>query len=140
MTTSNRKLVALHCGVWKEKRIVIRYKEARWEIYESLRPWDIREALGISLKIIEESVPGAVAKASKLDDKNFLSKKRRTRRYIAESPDLLYIDSPHLQSQAEGVAGHYVVTNIPWRDVPNILRLVCKAADIEYGSLANISL
>jgi hypothetical protein len=139
MTTASQKLVALHCSVWKEKRIVLRYKGGRWEVFESLRPWDIREALKISLEKIEKAVPGAVAKAAKLDDRNFMSKKRRTRRYIAESPDLLYIESPHLREHAEKVAGHYVVTNIPWRDVPHILRLACTAADIEYGSLANIS-
>lgn len=139
MATSKRKLVALHCSVRKERRLVFRYKDGRWEIFDSFRPWDIREALKIGMERIEEAVPGAVAKAAKLDDKNFMSKKLRTRRYIAESPDLLYIGSPHLQAQAEKVAGHYVVTNIPWRDVPHILRLTCKAAEIEYGSLANIS-
>src|SRR5581483_1989461 len=139
MTIANRKLIALHSRVSKEKRIVLRYKEGRWETFESLRPWDIREALKISLEKIEKAVPGAIAKAAKLDDKNFMSKTLRTRRYIAESPDLLYIESPHLRKHAEKVAGHYVVTNIPWRDVPHILKLACTAAGIEYGSLSSIS-
>ena len=138
MNTTNRQLVALYCGVWKERRIVFRYKKKRWQIFESLHPWDIREALKISLERIEEAFPGALAKASTLDDKNWQSTKRRTRRYIAERPDLIYIDSPHLRAQVETVAGYYVPTNIPWRDVPDILRLACKAAGIEYGSLATI--
>ena len=139
MNTTSRQLVAVHCSVRKERRIVFRYKMQRWDIFESLRPWDIREALKVTLEKIEEAIPGAVAKAAALDDKNWLSNKRRTRRYIAESPDLIYIDSPHLQAQSEQIAKHHVLTNIPWRDVPDILRLVCKAAGVEYGSLANLT-
>lgn len=118
---------------------MFRYSQGRWDVFESLRPWDIREALRVSLERVEEAVPGSLEKAVVLDDKNWQSQKRRTRRYIAESPDLLYIDSPHLQAQSEAVSGYHVLTNIPWRDVPHILRLVCEAAEIEYGSLANIS-
>jgi hypothetical protein len=140
MDTTDRQLVALHCTVWKAKRIVFRYKAGRWEVFESLRPWDIREALKVSLERIDDAFPGGLAKAAELDDANWQASKRRTRRYIAESPDLIYIDSPHLQAQLETVRGFYVPTNIPWRDVPGILRLVCKAAGIEYGSLANITM
>ena len=139
MNETNRQLVALHCSVWKNRRIVFRYKKQRWKVLESFHPWDIREALRISLKRIEEEVPGALAKAAALDDQNWQSNKRRTRRYIAESPDLIYIDSPKLLAQSECVAGYYVPTNIPWRDVPDILRLCCKAAEIEYGSLSKIT-
>ena len=107
---------------------------------ESLRPWDIREALHVSLERVEEVLPGSLENACKIDDENWLSGSRRTRRYIAESPELLYIESPHLQSQSEEVSGYYVTTNIPWRDVPGIFRLLCEAAGIEYGPLANVSM
>ena len=135
----NRKLKALHCTVWKDRRIVFRYKDGRWDIFESIRPWDIREALKISLERIEEAVPGSIQKAANLDDKNWQSNNRRTRRYIAETPDLLYIGSPHLQAHSAEVAGYHVLTNIPWRDVPRILRLACEASEIEYGTLGNFS-
>ena len=138
MNATTRQLVALHCSVRKDRRIVFLYKKQRWQIFESLRPWDIREALKISLEIIEEAIPGALAKASALDDKNWQSNKRRTRRYIAENQNLIYINSPHLRAQVVSIAGYYVPTNIPWRDVPAILCLACKAAEIEYGSLATI--
>ncbi|WP_156782818.1 hypothetical protein [Acidihalobacter yilgarnensis] len=136
---AHRQLKAIHCTVWKDRRIVFRYKDGRWDIFESIRPWDIRDALKTSLERIEEAVPGSMEKASSLDDKNWQSNKRRTRRYIAETPDLLYIESPHLQAQSEAVAGYHVLTNIPWRDVPHILRLACQAAEIDYGTLSNIS-
>ena len=139
MNMARRQLKAIHCTVWRDRRIVFRYKEGRWDIFESIRPWDIREALKVSLEKVEKAVPGSLKIAANLDDKHWQSNRRRTRRYIAESPDLLYIESPHLQAQSEAVAGYHVLTNIPWRDVPHILRLVCEAAEIEYGSLANIS-
>lgn len=134
-----RKLIAIHCSFWKGKRLVFRYKEGRWESFESLSPWDIREALHTVMERIEDAVPGSIAKAAEIDDENWKNNKRRTRRYIAESPELLYIDSPHLQEHSEEVAGYYVVTNIPWRDVSGIVRLVCQAAGIKYGSLSEIA-
>lgn len=134
-----RLLKSIHCSIWKPRRIVFRYKNERWDIFESLRPWDIREAIKIGLQRIEDAVPGTLEKAAELDDQNWRNNKRRTRGYIAEASELLYIDSPHLQAQSESVAGYYFVTNIPWKDVPHILRLACKAAGIEYGTLSDIS-
>jgi hypothetical protein len=134
-----RKLIAIHCSVRKDQRLIFRYKVGRWEHFESLTAWDIREALRTTMERVEEAVPGTVAKAAAIDDENWKNNKRRSRRYIAESPDLLYIDSPHLESQSEGIAGYFVVTNIPWRDFPGIVRLLCQAAEIRYGSVSDIA-
>lgn len=136
----DKKLIAVHCSVLRrEKKIVFRYKQGRWDLFESLRPWDIPEALRITLSRIEDAVPGALAKAAKLDDKTWQSNKRRTRRYIAEHADLIYIDSPHLQAQSQVIDSYHVPTNIPWRDVPSIFKLACTGGDIEYCSLASLS-
>jgi hypothetical protein len=135
----NRRLIAVHCSVSRTKRIVFRYKDQRWDIFESLDPWDIREALRVALGRIEDAHHGSLAKAAEIDDREWQSNKHRTRRYIAESAELLYLGSPHLTKQSEPVAGHHVLTNIPWRDVPKIIRLVCSAAEIDYGSLSGIS-
>lgn len=140
MNTTRHHLSGVHWSVFKNRRIVFRYKEQRWDIFESFRPWDIPEALKTSLERIEESHPGALANAANLDDKNWQTSRRRTRRYVAESPNLIYIDSPHLQAQSVAVAGYYVPTNIPWRDVPNILGLICTTAGIECGSVSKINL
>jgi hypothetical protein len=135
--TASRQLVAIHYNS-KDRCIAFHYKEQRWDVFESLRLWDIPEAFRITLGRIEEAKPGTLVKAAALDDKNWQSSKRRTRRYISESPELLYINSPHLQAQSEEIAGYHVLTNIPWRDIPHILQLVCNAAAIEYGSPVNI--
>jgi hypothetical protein len=110
---------------------VLRHKGIRWETFEVFYPRSIPHALTTTLAKIEEAVPGALKKADALDDKEWQTSKRRQRRYVAESPDLLYIGSPHLKRQSERVGDYHVITNIPWRDVPEILRLVCKAAEIE---------
>ena len=95
---TNRQLVAVHCSVSKVRRIVFHYKMERWEIFESIRPWSIREALRISLQRIDEAMPGTLEKAAVVDDKNWQRNRLRTRRYIAASADLLYIGSPHLHN------------------------------------------
>ena len=88
MNTINGQLDAIYCRVATDRRIVFGYRKQRRQIFESIRPWDIREALQIGLKTIEEAFPGALAKASALDDDDWLSSRSRTRRYIAESPDV----------------------------------------------------
>ena len=138
-TQPRRVLKGIYCDAGRNRRIVFHYKIGRWNQFESLYPWDIREALQISLERVEEALPGSLERAANLDDENWLSSSRRTRRYIAERREFLYIESPHLQSQSQEVSGYYVTTNIPWRDVPTILRLLCQAARIEYQPLACLS-
>jgi hypothetical protein len=140
MNTSRRKLIAIHCTVWRDRRIVFRYKLGRWDTFDVFRPLDIREALHVALTRVEEAIPGSLAKAAEIDDKNWMKSKQRTRRYIAESPELIYIDRIDLRKQSEPVAGLHVLTNISWAKVPDILRLVCKAAAVEYGHLGSLSI
>ena len=125
---------------WKNRRLIFRFREhGRWERFEAFRPWEVREALKVALERIEESVPGALSKAAELDDQEFQSNARRKRRYIAENKDLLYLNSPHLtERSSEPVKDHWVVTNIAWRDVPSIIRLVCEAAGVTYEPLGNL--
>lgn len=111
--TPGRKLVAIQFFGVKAKIIVFYYKTARWEYFETFAPRSIREALKVSLKIIDDEFPGALDKAAKLDDKDWQADRKRTRRYVAENPDIIYIDSPHLQGQVENVKGFFLPTNIP---------------------------
>ena len=130
MNAPRKELKAIYASFWRGKRIVFRYSKGRWGIYEAVSPWEIGEALSISLQKIEEAFPGSLEKAAQVDDKNWQCSKSRSRRYIAESP--------HLKRQSVAISGFHVVTNISWAAVPNILRLVCDAAGIEYGNLSNI--
>lgn len=139
MISETRELKAIHYSIWKNRCIVFRYKQNRWTIFESIHPYDIGEALEITMKKIEHASPGTLKKASNLDDNKWQSNRQRKRRYIAESPELLYIDSPHLTAQSVEVAGYYAVTNIPWRDVPRIFRLLTEAAEIDLTTLTRIS-
>lgn len=135
-----RKLVGVYATFWKDRRLAFQYRQGRWDQYEVVRPWDIREAIHETLERLELASPGTLAKAAALDDKNWLASKRRTRRYIADRPELLYIDSPHLIKQSEAVMGFYAATNLPWRQVPDTLRLACQAAGIPYGSFSALTL
>lgn len=136
---AKRILKGIYYRVWgQEKRIVLKYRSRRWEFFDSLHPWSIGEALHETLERVEEAVPGSLEKAARCDDEDWLANERRTRRRIAESPDLLYINSPHLNRYCQAVAGYYVITNISWQDVPEILQLVCKAAGIECRPLAEV--
>ena len=112
---------------------MFRYEEPRWTIVETFRPPNIREAFRTAIGRVEDAVPGSLAKAAELDDAEFQSTGRRKRRYLAESPELLYLDSPHLKESAEPVGDYYVDTHIAWLRVPVVLKLLCQAAGIRFG-------
>jgi hypothetical protein len=141
MSGMQRQLTAIYYSVnRKERRIVFRYHAGRWNCLESFQPLDIRDALQTSLERIEEFKPGTFARAASLDDTEFQSNKLRTRRYISEDQDLLYIECPHLKEQSLFVAGYWIVTNISWGWVPNIIRLACQAAEVGAYPLSDLKL
>lgn len=139
-STSPRKLKTVYCTIWRERRLGFHYTQGRWAYYEVIRLHDIREAIRMTLERLEQGYPGALAKAAEIDDHNWLKNKRRTRRYIADMPEHIYIDSPHLIAQSEAVCGFHVPTNISWVQVPEILRLACQGAGIQYASFRSLTL
>src|SRR5262245_61969201 len=70
--------------------IVFHFRNGHWDVFESLAPFTIQDAFERVLKVVEEAVPGTLAKATELDDANWM-KPLRKRRYIAENLDVLYI-------------------------------------------------
>jgi hypothetical protein len=139
-TVFPRRLKAVYGTFRRDKRIALQYRQGRWDQYEVVKPLDIRDAIRISLEAIETSHPGALQKTAAIDDKNWMKSKQRTRRYIAERADLIYIDSPHLIAQSEAVCGFHVPTNLPWKQVWVVLDLACQGAGIPYGSFSKLSL
>jgi hypothetical protein len=127
----SRKLVNLYYRQSGARGLVFHFKEGRWDIYESYTPATIADAFETAFTKIEDAVPGSLAKAEELDDAKWLKTSSRKRRYIARDPSLLYIDKPHLRSKAAKVYGFFIVTNIDWPDVPDIIKLGCKAAGIQ---------
>jgi hypothetical protein len=139
-TVFPRRLKAVYGTFRRDKRIALHYRQGRWDQYEIVKPLDIRDAIHLTLEAIEKSYPGALQKAAAIDDRNWLGNKQRTRRYIAERADLIYIDSPHLIAQSEAVCGFHAPTNVPWKQVWTILDLACQGAGILYGSFSKLSL
>ena len=136
MNKSQRRLLAVYARVSSNKRIIFRYQMGRWDYVDSFHPHTIGEALKVAFERIEEARPGTLARAAQLDDDDFQTNKRRKRRYVAESRDLLYIESPYLEPESDTASGYWFITNIPWSNVPAMLRLACKAAEVQYGLVA----
>lgn len=134
------RLKSVYYRTRQKPRLVFRYHHGLWERLDVLQPFDIPHALKQAFQLIETAYPGSIALASEADLKVFNQSSHRTRRYIAQSPDLLCPDSPHLRNQSVEVHGYHVLTNIPWRDVPGILKLVCDAAKSDCAPLSQLTL
>jgi hypothetical protein len=135
-----RKLVGLYWRVSAGGCLVFHFKERNWDIFESYRPFSIADALKVGLGRIDEVIPGTLARAAKIDDDNWMKTRSRKRRYIVENRDLLYLDRPRLRNRSEKVGDHFVLTNISWQEVPEVLKVACKAAGIEHGSMYRLPL
>ena len=138
MTDPGRKLVVVYSGRYK-KRLVFEYEEGRFNVFESFQPSSIAEALQVSLERIEEAYPGSIEKAARSHVVIRLFGGDRTLRWIAKRTDPLVPNNPYSSEKRLEVAGCGVSTNIAWVDIPEVLKVVCKAAGIKYGSLADIA-
>ena len=134
--SENKKLVALRYN-HKRRTISFRYEKPGWVISEKFHPSSVRETLRTTLETVEEAIPGSIAKAAELDDANQQFSKKQERRYVAETPDLLYLGSPHLAERYAELAGdYYVDTHHGWPSISKILNLICDAADIRFDEAA----
>ena len=87
------------------------------ELYEIRRYYSYGDYVCGMLEILAKDDGEFLAKVSLYDDNTFMGSPHKTRRYIADRQDLLYIESPHLlEKYSRKVDAYWVVTNIGRRE------------------------
>jgi hypothetical protein len=110
-----RRLIKMHTQLLaKPYRVALRYIDTSGpkEVVELYRYFSYGDlAVGLLTNLAVED-PAFLSKVSQIDDKRFMASPHKTRRYIADQREHLYINSPHLEKHSRKVQEHWVVTNI----------------------------
>ena len=142
MVTS-KKIVGVYASVFRApRRLVIHRQPAiRHEQYDAYRPYTLKELLFELFDALHAHDANFLDKLDKLDDAEFQRSRHRTRRYLAEDKDVLYINSPHLTAKhVERFRGYWFATNIGGKEAGRTIGLACKAAGVKHSGISAIKL
>lgn len=140
---SDGKILAVYVGLIRPPRrfAIHRKVSADRELFEVYKSHTLHEFVSQLLTVLSSTSPEFMSKVAQLDDKQFQESKHKSRRYIAEHRDVLYINSPHLtEKHSEQVLGYWVATNIGRKEVGVITGLACQAAGVKRGSISKVQL
>ena len=138
---SDGKILAVYVGLIRPPRrfAIHRKVSADRELLEIYKPRTLHEFVSQLLTALNSTCPDFMSRVAQLDDKQFQESKHKSRRYIAEHRDVLYIGSPHLtEKHSELVLGYWVATNIGRKEVGTIIGLACKAAGVKRESISKV--
>lgn len=142
----NLKILSVHTGglyggggIRFAVRSLIGFHHEQLDIYQFE---SLRELTAGVVKFFALTNPEFLTKLSKLDDDELMRNKLRKRRYFAESKDILYLSSPHLEkNHTQEVCGYWIATNFGRKETMALIQMACKAAEIKYGeSISSIKL
>ena len=140
---SDGKILAVYVGLIRPPRrfAIHRKVSADRELFEVYKPRTLHEFVSQLLTVLSSTSPEFMSKIAQLDDKQFQESKHKSRRYIAEHRDVLYINSPHLtEKHSEQILGYWVATNIGRKEVGVITGLACQAAGVKRESISKAQL
>lgn len=109
----------------------------RFEVHHFFSLSDLIRDLLVTLSATRNDF---MTRAQELDDKAFQESRHKTRRYVADRRDLLYINSPHLTDHSMYVLGCWVATNVGRKEVYGIIDLACTAAGVKHESRRELKL
>lgn len=140
---SDGKILAVYVGLIRPPRrfAIHRKVSADRELFELYKPRTLHDFVSQLLTVLSSIRPDFMSKVAELDDKLFQESKHKSRRYVAEHRDVLYIGSPHLtEKHSEQVLGYWVATNIGRKEVGTIIGLACQAACVRRESISKVQL
>lgn len=139
---SEGKVVAVYVGLIRPPRRFVLHRKlsAGHEVFELYKPRTLHEFVSQLLVALAPVRADFMAELARLDDAEFQQSKHRTRRYVAEHQDALYIESKHLTEYSKQVLGYWVVTNIGRKEASAIASVACSAARVSRESISKLQL
>ena len=137
------KIAAVYIGLIRPPRrfVIHRKLGSHREIFEVYKPHTLRNFVSQLLTVLSSTRSDFMSRVAALDDKQFQESKHKTRRYVAEHRDILYISSEHLtEKNSEQVLGYWVATNIGRKEVGTIVGFACQAAGVPRESISKLQL
>lgn len=137
------KIIAVYIGLIRPpSRFVIHRKiSAEREIYEVYKPSTLHGFVSQLFTVLSSTRSDFMSRVAALDDQQFQESKHKTRRYVAEHRDVLYINSEHLtEKNSKQVLGYWTATNIGRKEVGTIIGYACQAAGVPRESISRFKL
>lgn len=135
-------IVAVYVGLITQPRRFVLHRKVSSERanFELFKPRTLREFVSQLLIALAPMRADFMAEISRLDDEQFQQSKLKTRRYVAEHRDVLYINSAHLVDNSEQILDYWVATNIGRKEVSTIVGFACAAAGVKRESISKLQL
>lgn len=143
MSEAQPKIVSLHTGLIRQPyRFAVRKRiSPRHVTFDVYRPRTLGDFVYELLSIFSAESPSFMEAIAKIDDNEFMGSKHKSRRYIADQKDLLYIGNPKLaEKYAREQDGYWFITNIGAKETRRFARMAAKAAGVPCGSISKVSL
>lgn len=136
-------IVTIYVGLIRQpRRFVVHRKNASGrDTYEVFKPRTLRDFIVQLLTTLNGTGPDFMARLAKIDDDQWMKSKHKTRRYVAEHRDHVYINTERLTDRnTEQVLGYWVATNIGRKEASAFVSLACEAAGVPRESVYRLQL
>jgi len=91
--------------------------------------------------LLEPLTSDFLVRLQELDDKEFQGSPHKSRRYVADRRDLLYINSPHLTKRSSvQFRDCWIATNISRKVASHVVAMACKVAGVKRESFRRLVL
>ena len=111
------------------------------ESYEVFRPPSLGDFVAGLLNVLSENSPTFMETLAQVDDREFMASKHKTRRYIADRKDLLYIDNPRLADKyARSQSGYWFITNIGAKEAYRFAHMAAEAAKVPCETISKLAI
>lgn len=137
------KIVAVYVGLIRSPRRFVIHRKigADRDVFEVYKPRTLHDFVSQLLIVLSSTRSDFMSRIAAIDDKQFQESRHKTRRYVAEHRDVLYINSEHLtESNSEQVLGYWIATNIGRKEVGSIVGFACEAAGVVRESISKLQL
>ena len=76
----------------------------------------------------------------RMETDRWQASKHKSRPYVVDRADLIYMNSPHLKDKSFEFCGYWVATNLGHKEVWSLVHMACEAAEVRYQSLTPVKL
>ena len=137
------KILTIYVGLNSQatRLVVHRHNAEGHDTYEVIKLRNLQELTRKLLVTLSSSHPDFMARLAKLDDDQWRKSKHRTRRYVAQHREHVYINSERLtDKKTEQLLGFWVATNVKRKEASTLSKLACEAAGVHRASVYGLKL
>ena len=114
----------------------------RYEVRRLSRNWNEIDIVRDLIRLLDAHYPKFLERFAMVDEKNLKNTPHRIRRYFSKTQLELYPrhDQEFAKKYSDNYKDYWVATNIGCPEIKTIIREMCEACEIKFGSIAQLEL